>query len=604
MRSDRQVRLANPLTLRVGSINAEKRPSAVELGWEHLATHLSVYGGTGQGKSKFLELLLRQIIQQRSGACIIDPHGDLVEELLAYLLDRSKALDPQLLARIHYLDCGTGVPGFSFDPFRYQPPYDNAPEADYENWLRAKVESVARAIIRRQGEADFEGRPRLERFLTNVLYAVGHRVNSKGTHLPLSDAFVLLDTTHEFHPKVYGRIAPALPSEVRADFNKVHKSNPREQEQWVESTINRLRSFLSPAVKSIFAGNSPHTIDFREIVGEGHLLLVNLRRTRTFTLDQANAIGGLIINELIEAAETAQRTNRRPYFLFIDEASRFVGQDLIDALAQCRKWQLSICLAFQDLSSLRRHELDMTPKVLSQCGAHVSFQQKHPEDLDLLAQLFGYPGIDFTPLLHEVDRPDGYEIIELTDQSHGENWSETDQRSTGSGVSTTTGQTDHPNRTVSRKKEESRSTSDGTSLSQARGGSASSTTKQTTVAKYRTEKQDTGRLRRSVDDQFHQIKQSLRTLRQGQAMVSIDGATPLIVDVARVPASLATLDAKRRMALLDKFKERICESHAYWFPQDCEQSENDRLQRFLESASSEDDRDSQPDKEKSRGPFP
>jgi hypothetical protein len=52
----------------------------------------------------------------------------------------------------------------------------------------------------------------------------------------------------------------------------------------------------------------------------------------------------------------------------------------------------------QDLSSLRGKEIDMTLKVLSQCGVHVTFQQKHPDALELLGQLFGYTARRFCSL--------------------------------------------------------------------------------------------------------------------------------------------------------------------------------------------------------------
>lgn len=568
-----------PLALRLGVVHADRRVG-VELGWQHLATHMAVYGGTGKGKSKYLELLLRQMIDQGAGVCVIDPHGDLVEDLLAFLIHRYDATRSPWLERVHYLDPGSAVSRFTFDPFDADASLLVDPSR-YQDWLRAKVESVARAIIRKQGESDFEGRPRLERFLVNVLYTVGTRLPPQGRHLPLADALVLLDTQHDLHSRVFSRIADHLPPEIRSDFAKVHRSNPREQEQWIESTINRLRSFLSPTVKSIFSGEAGQTIDFRSILDRGEILLVNLRRTSTFTPDQANAIGGLIINEVLAAAETARRTERRRFLLVIDEASRFVGQDLIDALAQCRKWQLAICLAMQDLSSLQRNDIDMSAKVMSQCGTQVCFQQKHPDDLNVFAQLFGYPAIDMTPLIHEVDRPDGYEVIELRDTGSSDTWQQGEQSNAGSGFSTAQGETVHPTGSSSQKSDRSTSTSESRGTSQSQGGSTSTTFKQTTISKYRTEKQETGRLRRSVDDQFHEIKKSLRTLGQGQAMVAIDGEPPFLLEVATVEAAFATLDPQRRERILQAFQGHLAQHKPYCFDASQARSEFQRLEAFL-----------------------
>lgn len=65
--------------LKIGAI-AKNEDITVELGDEELATHMAIYGGTGKGKSKLLELIIRQLFDRKSGACIIDPHGDLTED--------------------------------------------------------------------------------------------------------------------------------------------------------------------------------------------------------------------------------------------------------------------------------------------------------------------------------------------------------------------------------------------------------------------------------------------------------------------------------------------------------------------------------------------
>lgn len=557
--------LAKPrLSLRIGSADPK---TTVEFGDEELATHMAVYGGTGKGKSKLLELIIRQIIEQRSGVCVIDPHGDLVEDLMAYVLERYDGADKAVYRRINYFEPGSNACRFRFDPFQY----NGLSGESYEDWLKAKVESVARTIIRKQGEAGFEGKPRLERFLTNVLYACGVRVNDQGDHLGLGDALILLDPSHPLHNPVYSRIAPHLPSEIRSDFEKVRQSKPRQQEDWVESTINRLRSFLSPAVKSLFAGEAKATLNFRKIIEQQGVMLVNLRRTRSFTLDQGNAIGGLFINEILEAAQIASRTARQPYYLFIDEASRFVGQDLIDALAQFRKMKLSLCLAVQDLSSLKLRDIDMTSKVISQCGIHITFQQKNPDDLEILGQLFGYPLIDFTPLKHEVDRFNGYEEIQTTDYSRSE--------TTGSNETTNKSESEQwpPKNILDRRTTTSKGFSEGRTSSRTEG----STTKTGHLATYRTEQQDTGRLQRSVDDQFHQIKQLLRTLQKGQAVVSVDGTRPFPMDVHHVNSPFTTLDEPRRLKLVDGYKQFLGKHHPYCFRPSEQDNETERLQRFL-----------------------
>ena len=534
---------------------------------QQFATHTAIYGGTGKGKSKLLELILRQLIDQKAGACIIDPHGDLVEDLIAYVLHRYDGTDAALVRRIHYFEPGSNMGRFRFDPFKYDP----LPGEDYNAWLKAKVESVARTIIRKQGEAGFEGKPRLERFLTNTLYAAGVRINREGDHLGVGDALILLDPSHPQHHAIYEVVAPLLPSEIRSDFEKIRASKPRQQEDWVESTINRLRSFLSPPIRSLFNGPARETLDFRNIVQQSGIMLVNLRRTRSFTVDQGNAIGGLFINEILEAVQITERAARKPFYLFIDEASRFVGQDLMDTLAQFRKMKLSLCLAVQDLSSLKFREIDMTSKVMSQCGVQVTFQQKFPEDLDVLGQLFGYPVLDFTPLVHEVDRPDGYVTVEHTDTSASESNSRGAITNESESRRMFTGQN---NLTLA----------DGSSDSRSRSDSFSRQSKTTFLSKYRQELQETGRLKQAITDQFHRIKQMLRTLGVGQAIVSVDGTEPFPLDVHEVKSPFPSFSEEQRLELVDRYKGYLSKQHLYCFQATDENDEETRVADFVAKA--------------------
>src|SRR5204863_5962547 len=92
-----------PIDFPLGTV----RPSNAEfrLQENHVKAHMAVLGGTGSGKSKFLELFMRFLVRFGHGFCLIDPHGDLSEDLLAYVAKR-RGLDgdKSLLPRVHYLE--------------------------------------------------------------------------------------------------------------------------------------------------------------------------------------------------------------------------------------------------------------------------------------------------------------------------------------------------------------------------------------------------------------------------------------------------------------------------------------------------------------------
>src|SRR3989344_2122020 len=47
--------------------------------------HLYIIGKSGVGKSKLMELLIRQDIAYGYGVCLIDPHGDVIESVLDFV---------------------------------------------------------------------------------------------------------------------------------------------------------------------------------------------------------------------------------------------------------------------------------------------------------------------------------------------------------------------------------------------------------------------------------------------------------------------------------------------------------------------------------------
>lgn len=552
---------------------------------DHLSIHSCVLGSSGSGKSKFLELVMRYLTVAGQGFALIDPHGDLADDVLAFAAYlKASGRNPAIAEKIHYLE-PSFERTFSFDPFRFNPStpvspdfYNNA----YTAWLRAKADHIAEIFQRKQNQANFEGMPRLQRVLTDVLVATGTNVNgTPSEHLPLADAMSLLDFSNkERHAKVYDRIRPFLEPEIASDFDRIVSCKNEDQRlKETESTINRLRSLFSPIVKAIFAQQA-ESIDFRSIVQNGEILLVNLRETQYFSADQRRALGGLFIHEILTTVRNEdERANRKRFHLIIDEAANFIADDLHDAMGELRKYRLSICLAAQDLSSFKKGELDLRPKVLSQCQTRISFQQTLPEDLDILAPNLGLGNLNFEKHFQIVDRPDGHDWVDVVEQGKsstlGENWNRgkqigtastltdglavgaVDGHGSASGFGATNGSsesrrdsvearsvmgTSHSdtynetsnsmhNDSLTRTESNSRTEneSESSSFGGMRSSSESQSFKKVPLSRTREESHETPSLRNSVEDQFWRMKQMLFTLGQGQAVAKILGVPKAVL---------------------------------------------------------------------------
>jgi len=379
-----------------------------------LFTHLIVFGGTRSGKSKLFEHICRLLIMNGRGLAWIDPHGDTADDLLRYLAFFQKKLG-LVTRKIHYWNLNDRL--ICFDPFVYHPDPDDpesGSEFHYRCWLTTKIKDMVNIIIRQQGETEDEKSKmvRLQRWLTNGLYAVGVRQDKTGTHYPLHYIFILLNPNHPRHNELYERVAPHLNDQIRADFEKLRATkDPRKQEDWIESTVNRLRNFLTPLVQQIFTTDRP-SIDFHQIIMRGEIILASLGKTRRFHEDEALTIAGLIIREITEAVRTVPRDKRQRYYLFLDEAQNFLNDDLLTLLKESGKYKLVCGMAVQSLDNLRKGEnLDLVPAVLGQCGVRITFRQGYFDHAETLAKSLMYGLLDFKPLEMEVDRDDGYDWV-------------------------------------------------------------------------------------------------------------------------------------------------------------------------------------------------
>lgn len=118
-------------------------------------------------------------------------------------------------------------------------------------------------------------------------------------------------------------------------------------------------------------------------------------------------------------------------------------------------------------------------------------------------------------------------------------------------------------------------------FSSGKGESHSITYSRTPLAKHRTEIQDTGRLKRDVSDQFHAIKQMLRTLGKGEAIVSADSAPPFCLKVHTVNPPFTSISEERRLTMVDNYKAFLGKMHQYCFDPSEQDAEEVRIRKFL-----------------------
>jgi Type IV secretory system Conjugative DNA transfer len=176
-------------------------------------------------------------------------------------------------------------------------------------------------------------------------------------------------------------------TQTKLFWQQYNRKTPRDRDELIASTINKVDAYLNEPLISRIVSQSASTIDFRRIMDEGKILLVNLSPQ----LEEASRlIGAVIIGRLLMAAFSTTDTpeeRRRPFLLYCDEYQRFATADFATLLAEARKFKIGTTLSNQTLEQLD----DANRAAALQAGNLVVFRVSG-EDSKTLA-----PSFDTTP---------------------------------------------------------------------------------------------------------------------------------------------------------------------------------------------------------------
>jgi hypothetical protein len=331
--------------------------------------HMYVIGKTGTGKSTLLHTLTQQDIRAGNGLALLDPHGDLVEKIMAGIPDERKD-------DVVYFN----VPDSS-QPYGYNPLKRVIPEK------RPLAASGLLEVFKTMW-SDSWG-VRMEHILRNALLALLDQPETT-----LTDILRLL-TDDGFR---------------RQAANKV--SNPRVRDFWLKEYENysfRLRAeaivpiqnkvgaFLADPNLYRILTQPKKMIHLRKIMDEGKVLLVNLAKGKIGE-DSAALLGGLLVTTIGLAAFSradVPEQDRRDFYLYIDEFQNFTTLSLANMASELRKYHVGMILANQYLTQLKP---EIQQAVLGNVGTLISFRLG-VKDAAYMAKEF-HPKIEDTDIIN------------------------------------------------------------------------------------------------------------------------------------------------------------------------------------------------------------
>ena len=306
--------------------------------------HTYVIGASGTGKSTLLLNLIAQDIEHGEGFAVLDPHGDLVDQVLGRIPE-SRHQDVVII-----------------DPSDAEFPVGFNIISAHSDLEKTLLSSDLVGVFRRLSTSWGD---QMTSVLGNAILAFLERPEG-GTLFDLRRFLIEADFRREVlktvaDPEVvyyWQREFPLLTGKPQAPL------------------LTRLDTFLRPKIiRNMVAQRLDH-LDFAAMMNEGKIVLAKLAQG-AIGEENAALLGALLVSRLHQVSLSRQEQEtqkRRPFYLYIDEFHNFVTPSMASLLSGARKFGLGLVLAHQDLRQIWNRDSDVASAVLANPCTRICFR--------------------------------------------------------------------------------------------------------------------------------------------------------------------------------------------------------------------------------------
>ncbi len=288
--------------------------------------HMYVIGKSGSGKSGLLQLLVKSDIERGFGCAVLDPHGDLIDDILR-LIPKERINDVVL-----------------FDPAdpRFAPSFN--PMDPVRPELRLRVALSFLDAFKRSFGADWSER------MDHVLrYAMLGLLSAPGSNIlslrrMLSDEIFRADIVRRATDESVKRFWLREFAARRQDF----------EEGPISRLLNRIDELLATETMRNVLGQSANLFNFRDFMDSRKIVLLKISKGGLGS-ENANLLGSLLIWKIYEAAMSRAdipAEAREDFFFYVDEFQNFATESFTEIMSESRKYNLCLTFANQFLGQL------------------------------------------------------------------------------------------------------------------------------------------------------------------------------------------------------------------------------------------------------------
>lgn len=299
--------------------------------------HIYSIGKTGTGKSYLMANMILQDIQNGKGVCVMDPHGELAQEIIKYI-PKERAED------VIY-----------FNP------------ADIDRPLGMNL-------------LEFE-RPEQKTFVINELLNIFDKLyDLRSTGGPMFEQYFRNAAQLVMEDQDSGMTLMEIPRVLADDEYRAYKlsktKNPTVKDFWekeaqkaggeaslanmVPYITSKLTQFIGNDYMRPIIAQQKSAFSFRKAMDEGKILLCDLAKGKIGDMN-SDLLGMVIIGKLLGAALSRADMapeDRKDFYLYIDEFQNYLTEGISIILSEARKYRLSLYIAHQFLGQLAKTKQD------------------------------------------------------------------------------------------------------------------------------------------------------------------------------------------------------------------------------------------------------
>ncbi len=334
--------------------------------------HMYTIGKTGTGKTEFLKDMMIQDIRAGHGIAFLDPHGSGISDILTMI-------PPERAEDVVY-----------FNPSDLDRPMGL-------NLLDARTEQekhfITSAIIGLMYKLYDPHKtgiigPRFEHAIRNAMLTV--MCEPGNTFVEVVRALTDSAYVQELLPKVQDPMVRRYWTDQIAQTSDFHKS------EVLDYIVSKFGRFVTNKMMRNIIGQSHSSFDFREVMDQKKILLVNLSKG---DLGEENAqfLGLVIVPRILTAAMSridmlSKGQDFPDFYLYVDEFQNFATPDFASIMSEARKFKLNLIVANQYIAQM---EEDIKNAVFGNVGTIVSYRVG-VADASFLAH-------EFAPTFSETD---------------------------------------------------------------------------------------------------------------------------------------------------------------------------------------------------------